>query len=264
MPFSYKGAITFGLVYIPVTLTPAIRENDIGFNMLEKKTLSRVKYKKTCVDCDGRELASGDIVKGYQYEKGQYVVFTDEDFEKVRSAKDSNITISAFTDMHEVDPIYFARAFYVAPTGGERAYALLLRAMEKEGRAAIAKTVLGTREALVVLRVRDGRMLANTLYYHDEVQTAPYIQVTEAAKLDKTELDLAVNLINNLGTKFKPSDYHDEYNARLRAAIEQKIAGLEVEKPQETKSAKIINIMDALKRSIELTGGKTKRTGSQR
>ena len=116
MAYSYKGAITFGLFYIPLTLSWSINEHDIGFNMLEKKTKSRVKYKKTCVDCNDKVVKNEDIVKGYQYEKNKYVIFTDEDFEKIKSPKDKNITIEQFVSIDEVDPIYFDKAYYVKPT----------------------------------------------------------------------------------------------------------------------------------------------------
>ena len=165
--YSYKGAITFGLVYIPVELVACIKNNDIGFNLIDKKTMSRVKYKKTCVDCDDREVKNEDIVKGYQYEKDKYVIFTDKDFEKIKTKKDKNITIEQFVDLTEVDPVYFDKAYYVKPTGGEKAFTVLLSAMEKENKAGIAKVVLGTKEALVLIRGKDGVMLVNTLYFYD-------------------------------------------------------------------------------------------------
>ena len=113
MAYSYKGAIAFGLVYIPINLVVSVKENDIGFNMLEKKTKSRVKYRKTCVDCKDKEVKQEDIVKGYQYEKDKYVIFTDEDFEKIKSPKDKNITIEQFVNIEEIDPIYFDKSYYV-------------------------------------------------------------------------------------------------------------------------------------------------------
>ena len=157
MAYSYKGAITFGLVYIPITLELSVKEHDIGFNMLEKKTKSRVKYKKTCVDCNNKEISNEDIVKGYQYEKGKYVIFTDEDFEKIKTPKDKNITIEIFVNLDEIDPIYFDKAYYVKPIGADKAFHVLLKAMESEKKAGIAKTVLGTKETLVLLRVRNGK-----------------------------------------------------------------------------------------------------------
>lgn len=173
MAFSYKGAITFGLVYIPIVLVASIKNNDIGFNMIDKKTMSRVKYKKTCVDCDDKEVKNENIVKGYQYEKDKYVIFTDKDFEKIKTQKDKNITIEQFVNLSEVDPIYFDKAYYVKPTGADKAFEVLLEAMEKQKKAGIAKTVLGTKETLVLLRVKNGIMFANTLnwyaVFYDEI-----------------------------------------------------------------------------------------------
>ena len=152
MAYSYKGSISFGLVYIPVTLHSTIKNNDIGFNMIDKKTMSRVKYKKTCADCDGREVRQEDIVKGYEYEEGKYVLFDEKDFEKLKSKKDKNITIEQFVNLAEIDPLYFDKPYYVAPTGAEKAFSVLLSAMEEEGKAAVAKTVLGTKETLIAIR----------------------------------------------------------------------------------------------------------------
>lgn len=157
MAYSYKCSISFGLVYIPVTLHASVKTQDVGFNMLDKKTMSRVKYKKTCEECDGREVKQEDIVKGYEYEDDKYVVFTEEDFEKLKTKKDKNITIQKFVDIAEIDPIYYDRPYYVNPTGAENAYSLLLRAMEEEKKVGIAKTVLGNKETLIALRAKDGQ-----------------------------------------------------------------------------------------------------------
>ena len=248
MAYSYKGAITFGLVYIPISLSLSIKEHDIGFNMLEKKTKSRVKYKKTCVDCNDKEVNSKDIVKGYQYEKDKYVIFTSEDFEKIKTPKDKNITIETFVDLNEIDPIYFDKAYYVKPTGADKAYNVLLKAMESEKKAGIAKTVLGTKETLVLLRAYKGQMLVNTLYFHNEVQKAP---IVDKAKISKQELDLAKNLITQMSGKFEPEKYKDEYNIKLQKAIKRKIAGNEiVESKDEKEPIKIINLMEALQKSL--------------
>lgn len=254
MAYSYKGAITFGLVYIPITLQLSIKENDIGFNMLEKKTQSRVKYKKTCVDCNNKEVKNEDIVKGYQYEKDKYVIFTNEDFEKLKTPKDKNITIEQFVDLDEIDPIYYDKAYYVKPTGADKAYHVLLKAMESEKKAGIAKTVLGTKETLILLRVRNGQMLVNTLYFYDEVQKLPEIK---KPKLAKQEVDLAKNLINQMTAPFKAEKYKDEYYARIKKAIKRKISGNEIVETKEEKSpVRVINLMDALQKSLVTNNNK--------
>ena len=257
MAYSYKGAITFGLVYIPIVLFASIKNNDIGFNMLDKKTMSRVKYKKTCVDCDNREVKNEDIVKGYQYEKGKYVIFTDKDFEKIKTEKDKNITISQFVDLSQVDPIYFDRSFYVKPLGADKAFSVLLEAMEKENKAGIAKTVLGTKETLLLLRAKDGKMLASSLFFYDEVVKAPE-EVKQ--KASKTEVELAINLINQMTKAFKPQEFKDEYNKKLKKAIKAKIAGNNIVAEKEKSApSKIINLMEALQKSLNLNGKESKR-----
>ncbi len=249
MAYSYKGAITFGLVYIPVTLISSVKNNDIGFNLIDKKTMSRVKYKKTCVDCGNREVKNEDVVKGYQYEKDKYVIFTDKDFEKIKTKKDKNITIQQFVNLNEVDPIYFDKAYYVNPIGAENAYEVLLNAMEKENKAGIAKAVLGTKETLIMIRAKDGTMLVNTLFFANEVLKAPQIK---KLKPIKKEVDLAVTLINQMTGKFEPEKFKDEYNLKLKKAIKSKIAGNEIiEYTEKEEPSKIINLMDALKQSLK-------------
>ena len=163
MAYSYKTSLNFGLVYIPVTLHSAVKENDVGFRMIDKKTMSRVRYVKTCEDCGGKPVRQEDIVKGFEYEEGKYVIFEESDFEKLKTKKDKNITIEKFVDVAEVDPLYFDKPYYVVPTGAEKAFAVLLSAMQEERKAAIAKIVLGTKETLIMIRAKDGQMLLNTL-----------------------------------------------------------------------------------------------------
>lgn len=251
MAYSYKGSISFGLVYIPVTLHSTIKDNGIGFNMIDKKTMSRVKYKKTCADCDGREVKQDDIVKGYEYEDGKYVIFEDKDFEKIKSKKDKNITIEKFVNLSEVDPLYFDKPYYVVPTGAEKAFAVLLSAMEEEGKAAVAKTVLGTKEALILIRAKDGQMFLNTLFFEEEVTKNPAKQITE--KGNAAELKIAKAIIEGMSGKFVPSDYKDEYRQRVQEAIERKIAGKEIIAPKEKGIGTVANLMDALTKSLELT-----------
>ena len=251
MAYSYKGSISFGLVYIPVTLHNSIKQNDIGFNMIDKKTMSRVRYKKTCEDCENREVKQEDIVKGFEYEDGKYVIFEEKDFEKIKTKKDKNITIEQFVEITEVDPIYFDKPYYVVPTGAEKAYAVLLTAMEQSGKAAIAKTVLGTKETLVMIRAKDGQMLLNTLFFADEVVKNPAKEVTE--KGNAAELKIAQTIIESMTGKFEPEQYKDEYREKVQEAIEKKIAGKEIAAPKEKNFGTVSNLMEALTKSLELT-----------
>lgn len=257
MAHSFKSSISFGLVYIPITLSVSVREHDIGFNMIEKKTMSRVKYKKTCVDCNNKEVKNEDIVKGYEYKKDKYVIFTDKDFEKIKSSKDKNITIEQFVDLDEVDPIYYDKAYYVNPVGGEKAFNVLLEAMQKQNKAGIAKTVLGTKETLILIRARDGKMLVNTLYFHNEIQKSPEIK---KSKIAKKELDLAINLIEQMTEPFEPAKFKDEYHEKVKKAIKRKIAGNEIieTKDNDAQPTNVINLMDALAKSLKTDNKKTK------
>lgn len=249
MAYSYKGAITFGLVYIPVTLNLTIKENNVSFNLLDKKTMSRIKYKKTCVDCDNKEVKNENIVKGYQYEKDKFVLFSDEDFENIKTQKDKNITILNFVNLSEVDPIYFDKSYYVSPSNSVKAFAVLLKAMQKKKLAGLAKTVLGTKETLLLIREQDGNMVASSLFFYEEIQKAPIIK---DAKIEKKELDLACTLMDQMTEKFKPEKFKDDYNKKIQEAIKKKIAGKKiVSARKEAMPKNIINIMDALKKSIK-------------
>lgn len=251
MAYSYKGSISFGLVYIPVQLQNAVRSNDIGFNMLDKKTMSRVKYKKTCVDCGEREVKQEDIIKGYEYEDGKYVTFSEADFEKLKSKKDKNITIEQFVDLDEIDPIYYDKPYYVVPTGGEKAFAVLLDAMESENKAGLAKTVLGNRETLILLRAKKGEMLINTLFFQDEIQKNPAKRIEE--KGSAAEMKMAKSIIESMSAPFDPGKYKDEYREKVLKAIEDKVAGKEIKQAKDKGGSNITDLMDALKKSLEMT-----------
>lgn len=265
MAYSYKSSISFGLVYIPVELHNTVRRNEITFNQIDKKTMSRVKYVKTCVDCDDREVRQEDIVKGYEYEKNKYVIFTEEDFEKIKSTKDKNITIEQFVDINEIDPLYFDKPFYVTPTGGDSAFALLLAAMEQENKAGIAKTVLGNKETLIAIRAKDGEMLLNTLFFYEEVRKNPLAKADKDIK--EAELKMAKSVISAMTAPFEPQKYRDEYREKLQEAIDRKIAGKEVLSPKEKKAATAASLMDALKASLEQVAkgnGRKEREGSKK
>lgn len=251
MPYSFKGAISFGLVYIPVALQAAVKNNDIGFHMLDKKTMSRVRYKKTCVDCGDREVKNEDIVKGYEYEKDQYVVFEEKDFEKLKTKRDRTIAIEQFAQLSEIDPVYFEKSYYVIPTGAERAYALLLAAMQEQDKVGIAKAVLGTKETLLAIRAQDGKMLLSTMYFPEEIQVSTAKPVDR--DLNEKELSLARSLIENMTAPFAPENFRDEYRERILQAVEQKIAGKEITAPKEAPAAKVSDLLEALTRSLKAT-----------
>lgn len=249
MAVSHKGAISFGLVHIPVGLYTATQDNDIHFRQLCREDGSRVKYKKVCAHC-GKEVGVQDIVKGFEYEKDRYVVLTDEDFEKAKSEKDRTIHILHFSDLSSIRPIFYDKTYHAIPeAGGDKAFELLRRAMLDEGKVAIAKTVMGTKEKLLALIPTSSGILIETMFFNDEVKEAP----KEAASPDinDNELNVAKSLIGALEKPFEPSLYKDEYQQKLRRIIEKKIAGQDITAPPPEKPSNVIDIMEALKMSLE-------------
>lgn len=246
MAYSYKCNLSFGLVYIPVKLVAAAKNNDVGFNMIDKKTLSRIKYQKT--DDRGNKVDNADIVKGYEYEDGKYVVLDQSDFEKIKTHADKNIEIDSFVSVEEIDPVYYNKPFYLVPTGAEKAFSVLLAAMRETGRAAVAKTVLGTKETLVAIRAVGESLMLSTLYFYDEIEKSPYaVKDAPAAK----ELDLAKAIIGGMERHFDPQSYKDEYRERLLAAIQSKIDGKEIKIPQLHSPRGIDDLMEALQKSLD-------------
>lgn len=251
MAVSHRGAISFGMVHIPVGLYTAAQDNDIHFNQLCKEDGSRIKYKKVCSHC-GKEVSSADIVKGFEYEPGMYVTMTDEDFEKAKTEKDRTIHILHFTDLQAISPVYFDAAYHALPEkGGDKAFELLRRAMKDESKVAIAKTVLGTKQKLMALIPTDDGILAETLLYADEIKEAP--KEPAHPKITSAELKMAKSLIDAMVQDFRPEDYKDEYQARLWEIINAKIQGKEITVPEEGEVT-VIDIMEALKQSLSAFG----------
>ena len=256
MAVSHRGAISFGMVHIPVGLYTATQDNDIHFNQLCKADGSRVKYKKVCASC-GKEVGSKDIVKGFEYEPNKYVTLTDEDFEKAKSEKDKSIQILHFTDLQNVHPIYFDKTYHAIPEqGGDKAYELLRRAMLEEKKIAVAKTVLGTKEKLLALIPTEHGLLVETLFFADEIKDAPKepanVQVADA------ELQMAKTLIGAMVKPFEPEQFKDEYREKLWEIINGKIQGKEIVVSEDTVEYNVINLMDALKQSLEEAGALVK------
>jgi len=244
-----KSSISFGLVHIPVVLKPAVTAKDVEFNMIDRQTKSRVQYQKTCVDCDGRIVKQEDIIRGYQYEKGEYVFFDDKDFEKLKTAKEKTIAIEKFVAIADINPIYYEKAYYVTPEkGAMAAFVLLLAAMGKEKKAGIARTVIGTKENLVCLHIDGGTMILNTMYFYDEVDERPSIS---AGKPPEQEMQLAKMIINNMTGQFNPKEYKDEYREKVLAAINSKIRGKEIIAMPKGKPVRVASLMDALKKTLK-------------
>lgn len=264
MAASKKGAIAFGLVYIPVELYAATRQEEVRFNQLAKESMSRVRYVKTCAGCKG-ELKPDDIVKGYQYEKGKYVVVTDDELNSIKTDKDKAIAIDQFVDKDEIPPIYYQKAYQVvAQAGGEKALELLRRAMVSKNKVAIGTTVMGNSEDLFALVPYGKELALITLFYESEIRDIPQSE-SHPAVSDK-ELSLAEDLITQLERPFKPSEYKDTYQEKLRTLIEEKVEGKEVVAPKESsgKPSNVIDLMDALSASLKESKPKGKRSGGNK
>lgn len=252
MAVAHKGSISMGLVLIPVGLYKTTVDNDIHFNQLCRESKQRIQYKKYCRHCD-TEVTSDDIIKGYEYEKGKYVVMTNEELEKLKTKKDKTIHILQFAKISEVNMIYFEKDYYAVPdSGAEKAYELLRQSLLAEKKVAIAKTVMGTNEKLLVLYPTKNGIIVKTLFYEDEIASMP--KSVPKMKLDENELNMAKLLIQNMTKPFEAAAYQDEYQARLREAIMKKIQGQEIVAVDSGEPSNVIDLMEALQKSLELTG----------
>ena len=258
MAVAHRGSISMGLVLIPVGLYKTTVDNDIHFNQLCRESKERIQYKKYCRHCD-KEIKSEDIIKGYEYEKGKYVVMTNEELEKIKTKKDKTIHILQFAKMSEVNMIYYERDYYAMPeAGAEKAFELLRQSLLSQKKVAIAKTVMGTSEKLLVLYPTKDGIIVKTLFYQDEITAMP--KTVPKMKLDENELNMAKMLIENMTKPFDASDFHDEYQERLRAAITKKIQGQEIVAVDTNGPSNVIDLMEALQKSLELTGNETHKT----
>jgi DNA end-binding protein Ku len=249
----WKGVISFGMVAIPVRLNSATRSKDISFNLLHAACKSRLQQKRWCPTCD-REVPWEDIVKGYQYSKDRYVLLEDEDFDKLPVASKHSISLSAFVDQSEIDPIFYEKTYFLEPdSAGGKPFALLWQALTRENKVGIAKIALREKERLCAIRPHEGTIALETLFYPDEV-LQPNVNVGDAEVPEK-ELDLAVQIIQHLSEPFDPSQYTDEYRDTLNQLIEAKVQGEEPVFAPEAEPGNIIDLMAALRRTLETAKG---------
>ena len=257
----WKGSVSFGLVTIPVRLYTATEDKDVRFHMLHKTDGSRVEYKKFCAD-EQVELQNDEIAKGFEYAKGQYVLIEDKDFESIPLSTSHAVEIMEFVDLPEVDPIYFQKSYYLEPQeGAAKPYALLREAMQRANKIALAKVVLRDKEHLATVRVHDDVLVLETLFYPDEVRNPrELVEDTKKAALNEKEVQMAINLIEALAAEFEPEKYHDNYREALLEVIHQKIEGKPIELPAAKPSPKVMDLMEALRASVEMAkpaaGGK--------
>ncbi len=258
----WKGAISFGLVNVPVELYPAQKRSEkLDFTMLDKRNLAPVGYKRVNKET-GKEVPWDDVVKGYEYQDDKYVVMSEEDFRRANPEAAKTVDILAFVELADIEPQYFETPYYLGPgKRGEKAYALLREAMAKAGKAGIASVVIRTRQYLAALIARDEALMLNTLRYHKELKQAGDLEIPDrlkGARVSPKEIDMALRLIDDMAGEWRPEKYHDTYHEDLLKRIEAKVKAGETEEITEPekeekrdKGADVIDLMSLLKKSVE-------------
>jgi DNA end-binding protein Ku len=260
----WKGSISFGLVNIPIALYAATRREELSFRLLRKSDLSPVNYKRVA-EKDGKEVLWAEIVKGYEYEKGKYVVLRDEDFQRVDLEATQTVDIQDFVDLEEIDPMFFYKPYYLEPQkGGDKAYALLRDALKDSKKVGVAKVVIKTRQYLAGVKPEDGALVLELMHFADELADPAKLHVPKKAEVGKRELHMAKSLIDSMSSKWNPEKYKDDYREALMEVIEEKVeaGGKEIEqKPRKApKPTKMIDLVSVLQKSLEQTGTKKKET----
>lgn len=248
----WKGAITFGLVNIPVRMYTATEEHELSFTLLHKKDLSQIRYARIC-QTEGKEVPWSEIVKGYEYESGHFVVMTDEDFEKANPKKNKSLEIVNFVEESDIDSVYYVKPYFLEPDkNAENAYSLLREALKKSKKVGIARYVLRNKEHLAVVKLHGDVIILNEMRYADELRLPEDLKIPAASKASVKEVGVAVQLINQLTVPFKPEKYKDSYTEEIKQVVRKKSKGKLVHvKAEPVKSSKVSDIMSLLKASLE-------------
>ena len=257
----WRGSISFGLVSVPVRMVTATESKELRFHFLHKDDLSPIGYDKVRKDT-GEHVDPEDVVRGFEVEKGRYVPLEDEDLDRLDVELTKAVDICDFVDLDEIDPIYFRKAYYLLPEeGAEKAYLLLVRALEETGKVGIAKVVIRNKQHLACLRTLDGRLVLETMYYADEVKKPE--QIETKSDLRKAEIDMAKSLVENLSEPFEPAKYDDTYRKELLELLRAKAEGQELPEPSGDEGGEVVDLMAALRESVERTK-KSSRSGTKR
>ncbi len=249
----WRGAINFGLISIPVRLFSATEEKSLRFNLLHKEDGGRIRNNRTCTVCGTTDLTKDDLVRAFEYEKGAYVQFTDEELANVEIETSHTVEVVHFTATENIDPIYYQRSYYLAPDElGIKAYALLRKALAKSDRVAVAKVAIRDKERLATLRVRENTLVLETMYWPDEIREARFAEIEKDIETSEQDYKMASMLIDSLTEDFEPEQYRDRYRDALMAAVGEKIEGREVVAPAAPEEApQVVDLTEALKRSLE-------------
>jgi DNA end-binding protein Ku len=260
----WKGSISFGLVTIPVALHTATKHEELKFRLLRKKDLSPINYKRVA-EVDGKEVPWDDIVKGYEYQKGKFVVLTEQDFKRVDIEAAETIEIVDFVDLAEINPIFFHKPYYLEPqNGGAGAYALLRDVLEKTNKTGIAKVVIRTRQHLAAVKANGNLLVLELMHFADEIVSAEGLKIP-AAKLGKREEAMAMTLVDQMTSKWEPTRYVDDYKSAVKKVISAKVqAGgkeLPAEKTEKRPATNVIDLVAVLQESLKHAGhGRTKKS----
>ena len=259
----WRGSLSFGLVAIPVQMHTAVREHRPKFRLLHAKDKSPIKYERVC-QRDGKPVGWEDLVKGYEYERGRYVVLTKDDFKAAAVDKDRRVQVSDFVPAEAIDDRYFDQPYYLLPDkGGEHAYAVFQQALAEAGRVGIGKVVMREKQHLVAVESIEGRLVITMLRYADEVVDAPEVSGLDRIKVPPKELKLATDLIDALATEWEPEKYSDDYQTNLQEVIKGKLKGetVVIDEENAPMGAEVVNLAERLRRSLEAAGG-ARKTGA--
>ena len=257
----WKGAINFGLVTIPVGLYTATDNKTPKFKQLRKTDHSPIRYKRVA-ESDGKEVEWDDIVKGYEFEKDRYVVFTDEELDSAHPEGNKLVDVVQFVDESEIDPMYYKSAYYLAPEKtGVKAYKILGEALEDKGRVAIAKVSIREKQQLATLRVKDDIIVMETMFWPDEIREAEFEELGADVEVRPEEVEMAASIIDNLTRPFDGSDYVDSTREAVEELAAKKVAGEEIVAPTSPEPTKVVDLLEALKASVEATKGKQAKAG---
>ncbi|MBT8216160.1 MAG: Ku protein [Acidimicrobiia bacterium] len=254
----WKGAISFGLVTIPVGLYSATEDKKASFKQLRQGDHSPIRYKRVA-ETDGEEVPYEDIVRGYEIEKGKYVVFTKEELSNIGKALSGTVDVIQFVSQEEIDPIFFKKSYYLAPEkGGVKAYKILLDALKKEGKVGVAKVAIREREYLSTLRAEDDVLVLETMWWPDEVREPAFETLQEEVEPSEEEIKMASMIIDNLTATFDPTMWNDASREAVEAMAQAKVEGQEIVAPESPEPTKVVDLLDALKASVEATKAKKK------